>query len=444
MPYKNQFLRNSQKLNLHNTSKEFLFVVIGQIVAAAGSLIGVRLLTQQITPTSYGEISLGLTIGVLFQQTLFGPLSGSYLRYFSIAKEKNEIPEFLSGVRKTSIQSIIISALVFIGIIIFIFFKHWNNYLLLIVFSFLYMLFSSLNNYLDNLQNAARQRTVVAWHQGVGTWLRYLLAILAIYLLGSTSTNAAFGYALSAILVFLSQMFFFFHSNYFTINNQSSRNSIVNSKNWEKDFWAYAQPFMIWGIFTWAQLSSDRWALSLFSSTSDVGLFTVLYQLGYYPISFLSGILLQYISPILFQWTGDATEEKRTQKSTLFVRNLVIYSLIFGFAITIFTLAFHKEIFILFVASQYRQVSYLLPWMALSGSIFASGQFATMYYLNTISPQRLLLPKIFTAILGTALNFVSAMLFGLRGIIFASLVFSTVYLILILFLPKIQSGGISE
>jgi O-antigen/teichoic acid export membrane protein len=200
---------------------------------------------------------------------------------------------------------------------------------------------------------------------------------------------------------------------------------------------------MIWGVFTWVQLSSDRWALSIYSSASNVGLFTVVYQLGYYPISFLSGIFLQFISPILFQWTGDATEKNRTQKSSLFIRNLVIYSIIFGVVFALLTLAFHKQIFTLLVAPQYRQVSYLLPWMVLSGCIFASGQFSAIHYLNLISPKRLLVPKILTAVLGVALNFLFARLFGLTGIIAASLVFSTLYLILILLLPKTKLGGIS-
>ena len=301
------------------------------------------------------------------------------------------------------------------------------------------MIFTSLNNFLDNLQNAARQRIIVAWHQASGSWLRYLLAVLAIYLLGSTSTIASGGFLFSAIFVFSSQLFFFYRSKYFT-SIQSSTKPKRDSKDWEKDFWVYAKPFMIWGIFTWMQLSSDRWSLSLFSSTADVGLFTVVYQLGYYPISFLSGIFLQYISPILFQWSGDATERTRTQKSSLFVRRLVIFSLLFGLVITLLALVFHKYIFMLFAASQYRQVSYLLPWMVLSGSIFATGQFASMHYLNLISPNKLLLPKILTAILGVVLNFILAKLFGLTGTIAASLIFSTVYLLVILFLPKIKSG----
>jgi O-antigen/teichoic acid export membrane protein len=300
-----------------------------------------------------------LTIGVLFQQLLFGPLSGSYMRYFSIASERKEIPAYLSAVKKSALQSTLISILLFSFIILLFYIRGLTSVIYLLIFSFLFMLFSSYNNFMDNLQNAARQRIVVAWHQGIGSWLKYLLAIVFIFFLGSTSQVAMFSFALSAVVVLASQFFFFKKSDSFRIEGFAQPDS-TQKNQWNRSIWVYATPFIMWGIFTWAQLSSDRWALGLFTSTADVGLYTALYQIGYYPVSFLSGIFLQFISPIIFQWSGDTTEIEKMNKSTRFIRNLVLASLGIDIALTIITLLFHKEIFRLFVASLtgMSQISY--------------------------------------------------------------------------------------
>jgi len=413
-------------------SKEIAFVMLGQVIAALGSLFGVRLLTGKVTPAVYGEISLGLTIGVLFQQLLFGPLSNSYLRFFSIADEKNEITHFIKAVKKSSFQATLISLALIICIIIAFLLKGYSKLVGLILLSFLFMLISSYNTFLDNLQNAARQRIIVAWHQGIGSWLKYLVAIALIVILGSTSSIAMAGFLLSSIIVFGSQVYFFNRSKYF---RQNEIEKIEEQKNdqWVKAFWNYAFPSILWGIFTWAQLSSDRWALGLFTSTSVVGLYTAVYQIGYYPISFFSGIIFQFVLPIVFKLSGDASQEARMEKSSRAIKIIVIGSLLFGVCAFAITFLFHKELFSIFVASNYLRVSYLLPYMVLAGSLFSSGQFASIYFYNEIKPKKLICIKIFSSLIGLIFNFVFVGIWGLDGIVVSIVIYSVIYFLMVIF-----------
>lgn len=413
-------------------SKEMFFVILGQGMAALGSLIGVRLITEKLLPSSYGEISLALTIGILFQQILFGPLSGSYLRFYSVANEKNEISPFLQAVKKTTFQSSFISFLILGGILLSFLLKGWGQYIGLIIFSFLFMLLSSYNTFLDNLQNAARQRIIVAWHQGIGSWLKYFIAIILIGYLGSSSTVAMGGFMLSALLVFGSQSWFFTKSTIFS--NPNIHKNSLETKQWIRSIWQYAKPFIIWGIFTWAQLSSDRWALGLYATKTDVGLYTVLYQIGFYPVTFFSGIILQFLSPIFFQWSGDATQESRMKRTQKFINYIILFSIIFSLLLLLIAFLFHPQILSLLAAPEYQGVSYLLPYMVLAGGIFSSGQFAAMHFLNEIKPEKLLVPKIITSMLGITFNFIFVQYWGIKGIIFAILTYSTIYFFMMLFL----------
>lgn len=41
-----------------------------------GTLVGIRILTELMSPAEYGQLALGLTAATLASQVLWGPLSG--------------------------------------------------------------------------------------------------------------------------------------------------------------------------------------------------------------------------------------------------------------------------------------------------------------------------------------------------------------------------------
>lgn len=91
------------------------------------------------------------------------------------------------------------------------------------------------------------------------------------------------------------------------------------------------------------------------------------------------------------------------------------------------TLATHDWIFRVLVARQYATVSYLLPWLILSGGIFAAGQVLSIDRMSALDSKGLIAPKVITAIMGGLLNILGAYLYGLQGVVAASLLFSVIY-----------------
>lgn len=165
----------------------------------------------------------------------------------------------------------------------------------------------------------------------------------------------------------------------------------------------------------------------MFASATDIGLFTVLYQLGYYPMALLTEMLVTLVSPILFQRAGDGVSTQRLANAgtlTLGVMSGVLVMAVMAFLITS---AVHEWIFRVFVAKQYATVSYLLPWLILSGGILAAGQVLSLDRLNALDSKGLIAPKVITAIMGGLLNILGAYLYGLQGVVAANLLFSVIY-----------------
>jgi hypothetical protein len=95
-----------------------------------------------------------------------------------------------------------------------------------------------------------------------------------------------------------------------------------------------------------------------------------------------------------------------------------------SFAGCVVTFYFHEFIFNLLIAKQYSSVSSLVPWMILSGGIFAASQTLIIGVESEFRTNELIAPKIVTAALGITLNFAGAYWNGIYGIVIAMLVFS--------------------
>jgi O-antigen/teichoic acid export membrane protein len=198
-------------------------------------------------------------------------------------------------------------------------------------------------------------------------------------------------------------------------------------RDWQIHIWKFSWPISVFGMFTFAQTVSDRWALGFFTTTQDVGLYAVLFQLGYYPMSIASGMVVQLLAPIFYQRAGDASDSHRNAdvnslswRVTLFTLGVTVMACLIAFL-------FHEQIFRLFVARQYTTVSHLLPWILLAGGLFAAGQTMALNLQSQMKTRVMMKAKIITALLGVVFNLVGAYWYGTRGIVIAGVLFSLSY-----------------
>lgn len=403
---------------------EMTWVVVGQVAAASGGIVGVRLLTHWLPPEAYGQLALGLTLGTLIQQSILSPFTGASLRFFSAACAAGEVGSFLpalKGILRTAVVSIAALLVVMMATATVMNQRAWIP---IMWWCAVFALFSSFSSTLDGMQNAARQRVVVAWHDGFGVWLRFLLGTGVVIQFGAYASNALAGYALAALLVFGSQYWFF---NRGLLPSKSDEPDPIKIEKWRKAIVAYGWPFASWGIFVWAQSASERWALQIFGDTTQVAQYAVLFQLGYYPVTMLGGMLMQLLSPVIFQIAGDGNDAERVGKCRRLALMLSVGGLSVAAISTWIASVAANTIFSWIVPPIYWPVAHLLPFMVLSAGIFASGQFASLALMSESSTKQLVAPKIVTAVLAIGFNVIGAVRGGLRGVVLASLLFSFLY-----------------
>ena len=412
--------------------REFLWIASGQAVAILGMLVGVRMLTGVLKPQAYGELALGMTVALLVNQVVLGPLSNASMRFFAPARDVGELKCFLVALRGLMLRATAvilgITSIICLGLLL----AKQTKWLWLGITSFGFALFSGYNSILDGMQNAARQRAVVAWHQALASWGRFLAAVGMALWLGAYSVAAMVGYVLATIMVLLSQFFFFRHRLQPASDASATGGGLV--QRWQNQMFTYAWPISLFGVFTWVQIVSDRWALQMFASTRDVGLYAVLFQLGYYPISLLSGLIMQLVAPIFYQRAGDATDESRMRRVYVINWRLILTVLGLTILASAFALFVHRQVFRWLTVPEYHRVSWLLPGLVLSGGFFATGQLVSLSLMTRNDTRGLIAPKIVMAIIGVLLNFIGAAQWGILGVVLAGIIFSMTYMLWIMWL----------
>jgi O-antigen/teichoic acid export membrane protein len=242
------------------------------------------------------------------------------------------------------------------------------------------------------------------------------------------------GYGLAAVAVLASQWHFFRRTVLPQYALVEAGGGLQH--RWKAQMIAYAWPFAIWGVPSWGQLVSDRWALQLFSSTREVGLFAVLYQLGYYPISIVTSLIVQLLVPVYYERSGDGRDPTRIRQVHSLNLRLMWAALALTLLASVLAVFFHRGVFAILVAPEYREVSWLLPGVVLSSGLLATGQIVSILLQVSVQTRRMIAPRVGVAGIAIGVNVLGAMLYGTPGIVAGGILVSACYLAWMLLLVR--------
>ena len=414
--------------------KEGSWIVVGQIATFSGSLVMVRVLTEYLEPIRYGELALGLTVAGLMNATMLGVVSNSIIRFYPIAIEKKDFFGYWRAVRRlilyATLATLIIGFLLIAGLFL-LGFRHWTG---LAIASIVFSLIGSYNSVFAGIQNAARQRSIVAFHNALGAWLKIGLAVVMIYWLGNTGTAVLIGFSSSTALILFSQLLFFRR----IIPNDVAK--IVRDDQLLRKMWVYSFPFVTWGLIAGVQQNSARWALEVFQSTEVVGLYSVLSQLGYVPIQIIAGMAMSFLMPILFARYGDGTSSLRNNNVSKLINKVVVL----GFGLTslgvFVTAVLHSYIFQLLVNESYSSISHFLPWLVFAGGIFSIALVCSSKLMGLMKTNELIPASVGSSIIGIASAFVGVYYFALAGAVYSMIIHSLSYLLWVVYRLRIVSA----
>ncbi len=421
------------KYRLYNIFKELSKISYGYLFTAIGAFIGIRILTTYLSPSQYGELSLGMTMGGMIYSIIFGPISSGIGRFLPIAKERNEEGIYLDNVYGIISKLSIKIAFLSIFIIIIFYFSEYQKWLDLLLASIGFGFIYSFNNLIICLQEALRKRGIVSFNQGLMTIARFLFAVIFIKIFGSSGSIVIYGQFIGLLLVLISQIYFFRKTIRTSINNKIKTSEI----DWQSQIINYSRPLITLGFLNWLRLAAEKWGLFFFTNYDEaVGYYSIIYQFGYYPIALIINFLLTYLRPIYFEKAGD---DKRKLKTTYYFGiKIFIFSFI-SLALFILVISnFRNVIFGFILDKNYISAIYLIPPMMLAALLSESTSFVSVLIKTKKETKSLILPNTITYISGLLLAIIGAYFGGLYGIVFGSVLNSFIKFILFAYLCNYQ------
>ena len=419
-------------MNLNkNIFFEFLWIFIGTIVSTIGLLAVNKILSYYLSQSSFGLFYIGSTLTILATQIFFGPFGNGFSRFYWVASEKNELKHFIHQ----SFFWIKRLTLAFFLVSIILYYLTYNIYkieLNMLVLFIIFALCSSFTALIYSYLNIIRKRKAIALYQIIDTFLKITFLFFIIYYLDKTINNFLFALTLCSMLLLFMQII---HLRKIVLKNNDLFKSTEITK-WNNKIFNFSYPFAIWGIFTWFQMSSDRYFLGYFFTTENVAKYAIIFQLGYYPPTIIIGNFVQTITPVFYKKVSIKDNVETLEESSIIIDKMAFYSfilVIIGFIVMFFLSNF---IINLLSHNKYNEVSKYLPFMFLSGGIISTAQILSIDYQSKMKMKELMWIKIITSTTGIFFSYLFIKNFGFIGAIFSSIAFSLTYLLSLLYYKR--------
>jgi O-antigen/teichoic acid export membrane protein len=415
--------------------KEGFWIILGQVFSIFGSLYLTRIITNNLSVDEFGELALALSIASFSGQIVMGGLINGFSRFFSIAHAKDDLYNYWISVRNLLTKASLFLLILFLVPLVFRLnvFRYYNDYVISLIFIFT-VLGSFHSSYLGIL-GAARKRMNVTIYTCLELSIKIVLIFL-FYLLGSVNIlTILISNAIAILLVLILETK--------SLNNVLKKSGVNQTRiptNWESEIWKFSYPFSIWGVFTSLQVSSDKWALKNFSDLRSLGAYSIVYQFGWAPISLVSSLLMTIVAPIMYSRAGVLNENNKSSANAFPLFKLTLLSLMCTLLAFICALFFHRYFFQILVSEDYREFSYLLPYVILAGGLFSTGQLLSIKLLTDLNPNKLKNVKILTSVLGVLLNTLAAYFGGLIGVVISLNIFSLTYFTAVYVLSARENG----
>ena len=407
--------------------KDGAWVSIGQIGSAAGTLIGIRILTEYVDPKLFGAVTLIVGLVALALGTLTSPVMQAALKFYPEYSD-GRIVELRSTVHDILIKrSAIFLSLIALATPLGVFYFHIEVSLILLCA--LLLIVDSMRSFEMAMLNAARKHTAYALISVGEAWGRPIAAGLAVYIMGADVKSILMAYAIITGSILLC---FYIVAKPHT---EAIEGAKMNDKKTLKNLiHQYSLPLVPMSALGWMNGVGDRYLIGALLGLEQAGIYAAVYGLMSRPFLISSGIVELTLRPLYNKFVAQG---KDNDARNLLVKWLLSVALITGAGFAVIAL-FDDLLIDILLAEKYRSGVTLMLWIA-AGYVFLAltDVFVKVCYAYGFT-RRILVVQVIGAVLSMVSAVVGIKLFGLLGAAMAVPAYFGVMLIITIIASKVN------
>lgn len=336
-------------------------VVAGQLLTAVGMLFGIRLLTEVVDSSTYGEVVLLLGLAALAMSVACGPLMQAALHFFPEHQSRGQSGLLRAALRRSFLRVLpwLLGATLALGAVQLGWAKGSIGAVVLLAIVFGCDCIRSMHT---TLLNAARRHRRYAVWMVAEAWLRPLLAVLAVQLWGASALCVLGAYAAASLVLILLLAP--------RPETDSPTADASDSAALDRRIWRYARPLFPLGLVDWTNGVADRYLIGGLLSMSSAGIYAANYGLASRPFQLVSGSLELTLRPP-YQAAVSAGDHARAAR---LLRHWFLAVTGIGLLGVGLIHVLRRPLGDLLLGADFRAGADLMPWIALGYALLAMAQ----------------------------------------------------------------------
>ena len=383
---------------------------VTQVLTGIGSLVGVRLFTEFVSPDVFGEYKLVLS-SVSFGVGFFiRPIIQFAMREYHVALNSLKKDGFLIQMRKLYNKYIFITILI-IGVASFAISTPSQDEKILIGSALIVLWLTIKIEFEVALLVSKNNQLVAGLIQTSLKWGIPITIIMIVWIIKESSVLMMLGTILAQTIVWLS--IFIYNKSYKYINYNYTYSQSLLFIRAVKFGW----PIAIIGILGWLINESDRFFILYYHNTSEVGIYAAAYGLISAPFIMAAGAVAQFSFPIIFR---ESTKDKNIislVNKILLVNFLVV---LIGISLVYF---FQDIIAFIGLSDVYRNEAIeLFLWIAIGYGFYAM---STSFDLAAYGEERtkdMLISYLVASSINVVFNFLLIPDYASKGAVIATMI----------------------
>jgi O-antigen/teichoic acid export membrane protein len=408
---------------------EGFWVIAGQALSAIGTLAGLRLLTDLLSPRVFGEVVLVMGIVFLANGVAAGPLMQGLLRQYPEAVAANSVEILRAVVNKyLAVLVALTVAVCLAGFLLYGWFVPVSPWIGPLGGGLLTV--EILRQRELTFLNAARRQRLTALWMTADVWARPALAWGVIAVTGATAVATLAGYLIASVALLFAFMPWRVKGGdgQDRIQGQSAKAAVAGKgsafgdvqaeaarRQLSRTFLRYTLPLMPLGVVGWISGQADRYLIGGMIGVEQAGIYAALYGIVARPFLMVGATLESWMRPAYYEAVVAKSLTREKKLFQFWVVSMVGAALagVTGFAL------WHEEIATVFLAAPYRSGSWLMPWVAVGYGLLVVAQvYGRVCYAHNDTKAVLLAESI-----GGAVSLIATvyglMQFGLAGAAYA-------------------------
>ena len=397
-----------KKLNLNENNPKW--VVFGQVVSTVGVLIGLRLITEYLSPNIYGEYMLIIGMIMLLTSVFCNPIMQGLIKFVPYYVNNNQIVNFHRATRNilfkltlTGCMSLVIATSLY---------AESNRFIYILLFIGIFIV-EVLRMYNTTLLNTYKSHKYYAYWACMEAWGKPLIIIIFIIKLGGSVLVVLMGYFVASLINLFVMLYLLKSNTHYIVScsgklTLKDRNIIDTLRN---DYWKYSWPLIPLGMIGWFNGVGDRYIIGILLSLNDVGIYAAIYGLISKPFLITSSVVELIYRP---NYQNVVAVGNHIEQSSMF--KYWFFLLVSINTILFMIVSFNEELITkLFLGENYHEGSNLVAWIALGYSLLTiSYLFQRKSYAHS-KTKHVLINEIVSTLVSVPLIIIFITMYGLVG-----------------------------